>query len=110
MSVNGIWKIEMLGPYGWDSLAIAFFEDGVYRSGSENHYTVGTYQVTGNRIDITAKGYQYGKIRTVFGKKEKNLHLKFDGEIDGDVISGEASDPSSAYQISYRATRLADLA
>lgn len=43
MSVNGIWKVEMLGPYGWESVSTAFLEDGKYRAASEDHYTVGNY-------------------------------------------------------------------
>ena len=109
MSINGIWKVEMLGPYGWESVATAFLENGVYRSGSDNHYTIGTYTVSDNRIEIIASGVQYGKARTVFGKQEKNLELKLEGEIDGDVIAGQARDDSSAYQVSVRITRLSDL-
>ena len=37
MSLNGIWKIEMLGPDGWESVSAAFLEDGNYRAASENH-------------------------------------------------------------------------
>ena len=109
MSLNGIWKVEMLGPYGWESVATAFFEDGKYRAASENHYTVGNYEVSGNRIEISAAGEQHGEARTVFGKKEKNLNLKLEGEIEGDVIQGQALDDASAHQISFRITRLADL-
>jgi hypothetical protein len=109
MSVNGIWKVEMLGPYGWESVATAFLEDGTYRGASENHYTVGNYEVSGNRIEISTAGVQHGEARVVFGKKEKNLDLKLEGEIDGDVITGQARDDKSAYQITVRITRLADL-
>jgi hypothetical protein len=109
MSTNGIWKVEMLGPYGWESMATAFLEDGKYRAASENHYTVGNYEVSGNRIEISAVGVQHGKSRTVFGKKKKEMNLKLEGEIDGDEVKGQAQDDKGAYQISFRFTRLADL-
>jgi len=109
MSTNGIWKVEMLGPYGWEPVATAFLEDGKYRGASENHYTVGNYEVSDNRIEVSTAGVQHGEARTVFGKKEKNLDLKLEGEIDGDIITGQARDDKSAYQISFRLTRLADL-
>jgi hypothetical protein len=109
MSANGIWKVEMLGPYGWEPVATAFLEDGIYRGASENHYTVGTYEVSGNRIGISTFGVQHGKARTVFGKKKKELNLKLEGEIEGDEIKGQAQDDKGAYQITFRCTRLADL-
>ena len=109
MDLNGIWKMEMLGPYGWESTSTAFLEDGKYKSASENHYTVGTYEVSGNRIELSAAGVQHGKARTVFGKKKKEIKLKFEGEIEGDKFKGQARDDKGAYQISFRASRLADL-
>ena len=109
MSVNGIWRIEMLGPYGWESVATAFLEDGKYRSASENHYTVGDYEVSGDQIRITAVLAQHGKARTVFGKKEKQMNLSFDGQVDVDRITGQARDDEGTYQVSYRAIRLAQL-
>jgi len=109
MSTNGIWKVEMLGPYGWESMATAFFEDGKYWAASENHYTVGTYKVSRNRIEISAVGVQHGKARTVFGSKKKEMNLKLEGKIKGGEIKGQAQDDKGAYQISFRCTRLADL-
>ena len=108
-SLNGIWKVEMLGPDGWEATATAFLEDGKYRAGSENHYTVGNYEISGNRIELSAVGEQRGQGRTVFGKKEQKLDIKFEGEIDGDVIQGEARDNASAYETSFKITRLANL-
>ena len=99
----------MLGPYGWESVSTAFLEDGRYRAASGDHYTVGNYEVTGNRIGISTTGVQHGEARTLFGKKDRNLDIKLEGEIDGDVIKGQAQDEVGAYQISVRLTRLADL-
>ena len=73
-SLNGIWNVEMLGPDGWEATATAFLEDGKYWAGSENHYTVGNYEVSGNRIEISSAGVQHGKARTVFGKKKKKIN------------------------------------
>ena len=109
MSMNGIWKVEMLGPDGWEPTSTAFLEDGKYRAASEKHYTVGNYELTDNRIEISAAGVAHGDARTVFGKKEKELDLKFEGEVEGDVIKGEAWDGEGAHRTSFRITRLADL-
>lgn len=108
VSLNGIWKVEIPGPHDWESASTAFFEDGKYWAGSENHYAVGNYEISGNRIGISAIGEQRGQGRTVFGRKEGNLNFKFNGEIDGDVIQGEAQDIAGANEISCQFTRLAD--
>ena len=109
MSVNGIWKVEMLGPYGWQSIATAFLEDGNYKGASQDHYTVGNYEISDNRIEISAFTMQHGEARTVFGEKKKELNLKLEGEIEGNEINGQARDDKGDYQISFRCTRLADL-
>ena len=45
MSVEGVWKIEMLGPYGWEAVSTAFVENGRYLGASQDHYTIGHYEV-----------------------------------------------------------------
>ena len=71
MSVNGIWRVEILGPGGWEPVATAFLENGTYKAASEDHYTIGSYEVSGDRIEITGIATYYGKVRTVFGRNEK---------------------------------------
>ena len=107
--MNGVYRVEMLGPYGWEAVATAFFEDGRYKAASENHYTIGSYEVHGNRIEISVVSVQHGEARTVFGQKKKEMHLVFEGEVKGDEINGQARDDNGSYQISFRVTRLADL-
>ncbi len=109
MGLDGIWKTEMLGPYGWEPMAIAFLEDGKYKAASANHYTVGNYEVSGNRIEVSAVGVQIGKARTLFGKKKKQMGLEFKGEIDGDRINGQAQDDMGKLEITFRWIRVADL-
>jgi hypothetical protein len=110
MSVNGIWKIEMLGPYGWESVSTAFLEDGRYQASSQDHYAVGSYVLTGSQVKVTATTYSHGQVRTMFGVRDPQMELSFDGEFSGDQINGQAEDKTGAYSITFRATRLADLA
>jgi len=109
MGINGIWKVEMLGPYGWEPIATAFLEDGEYRSASENHYSGGHYEVSGNRVEILAAAVQHGKTRTVFGKKKREMTLRYEGEIQGDKIVGHVQEDKGSHQIAFKTTRLADL-
>jgi hypothetical protein len=110
MSVNGIWKVEILTPDGWESMSTAFMEDGKYRAGSRYHYAVGTYQVSDNRVKVAGKYVAHGQARAMFGKKADQMDLEFEGEIDGDLIQGQATEGEGHYQVSFRARRLADLA
>ena len=109
MSMNGIWKVEMLGPYGWESMSTAFLEDGRYLSSSQDHYAVGKYKLKGKQIKVTAEMHSHGKVRTMFGTRNPLMMLSFEGAVSGDQISGQAENKKEKYSISFRATRLADL-
>ncbi len=109
MSVNGIWKVEMLGPYGWEPTATAYLEDGKYKGGSRNHYVVGNYEVSGQRIEVAVRYVTHGEARTMFGKRGDTMDLELTGEIEGDRIQGSACERGSKLQVTFRATRLADL-
>jgi hypothetical protein len=109
MSVDGIWKVEMLGPYGWEAVSTAFLEDGRYLSASQDHYTVGTYKIDGKQIKVTVANHPHRADRAMFGAPGAQSGLIFDGEFDGDQISGQAEDKQPEYSITFRATRLADL-
>jgi len=111
MSLEGIWKIEMLGPYGWEAVSSAFLEDGRYLAASQDHYATGSYEVTGNNVQVTALMHSHGQVRTMFGANAPQVELSFGGELNdsGDQISGQAEDKQAKYSVSFRATRLADL-
>jgi len=109
MSLNGIWKTEILTPDGWESMSTAFMEDGKYRSGSRYHYAVGTYQISGDRVKVTAEYVAHGRARAMFGKKADRMNLEFEGEIGEDQIQGQATEGEGNHQVTFRARRLADL-
>ena len=101
--------MEILGLYGWEPMSTAFLEDGKFWAASANHYTVGNYEISGSRIEISAVAVQHGKVRTVFGEKKREMGLKFEGEIEGGEFKGQARNDTGAHQISFRSTRLTDL-
>lgn len=109
MKLNGIWQVEMAGLYGWETVGTAFLEDGKYWSGSENHHAVGSYEVSGDHITISVVSVQHGKVRTVFGKKQRQQNLTVEGKVKKDKIEGQAYNEDRVYQVSYRSNRLADL-
>ena len=109
MTLNGIWKAEIFGPYGWEPMATVFLEDGVYKVGGRNHYEVGSYEVTDNRIVATFRYITHGKARTMLGKKAKEMDLKMNGTISTNQINGHVMEDGGNFQVVFRATRLADL-
>ena len=109
MNVDGIWRIEMLGAYGWEGVSTAFLEDGEYRSASEDHYSIGSYDISDNKIKVSTRYVSHGQARTLFGVKNKEMNLNFEGDLSEGQITGRATDDQAKFIITFRATRLADL-
>ena len=109
MNVEGIWKVEVLAAYGWESVSTAFLENGRYLAASQDHYANGHYQVNGKRIRVEGVSHAHGESLNLFGVIDKQLELCFEGEINGDRVNGQAEDKQGKYSVTFRARRLADL-
>lgn len=109
MSLNGIWKVEMIGPDGWEPTSTAFLEEGTFRAASTGRYSVGEYEVSDNQVVISATGRQFDQGPTILGKQKENFDFSFKGKFEGDVIEGAAQDSDGDYQVSFRLIRLANL-
>lgn len=93
-SIDGVYKVEMLGPYGWENFSTAFIHDGLFRSASAEHFTAGHYELEDEDEGFEMEGNltQYIEHRPLFGRKEvKGLPIKFSGRVFDGVIDGEAS-------------------
>lgn len=116
MSVEGVWQVQMLGPYGWETMATAFLQDGRYRAASAEHYTTGKYRVVGDEFTANLCAIQIGKARSVFGSKKKRISISIEGRIKAgrekkaDKITG-SSVPSVGkdFDVRVRLIRLGDL-
>lgn len=110
MNEAGVWKVEMLGPYGWEAMSTAFLENGTYRAGSTVNYSVGTYTVEDDRLVVNAAIVLHkGAARTLFGKEGDHHDVRFEGTIDGNLVNGMATDGNGQFMTRFRATKLADL-
>ena len=109
MSLNGIYKIEMLTTYDWESRATAFLRDGSYWGAGSQHYAVGNYTVDGAKFlaDITI--FNHGEPRALFGKKVDRYDIAVEAEISDGVFTGVGKDKEGNHVIQYRITRLSDL-
>lgn len=111
MSVEGVWTVEMLAPYGWEQVATAFLWNGRYLAASADHYSIGSYKEGDGTIEIEALTTQHGKIRTLFGSKKEHVDILMEGRIKKvDKIVGTAR-PSGGgkFDVNVRLTRLGGL-
>ena len=109
MSLNGIWKIEMLTTYDWEPRATAYLRDGSYWGAGSQHYAVGNYTVDGTKFlaDITI--INHGEPRALFGKKVDRYDIAVEAEMSDGAYTGVGKDKDGNHVIQYRISRLADL-
>jgi len=111
LSVEGIRKVEVMGPYEWEEFATAILQNGRYFEASADHYSAGSYDVNGKVFTMDLQLHQHGKLRTLFGEKEKQVSVRFEGKIKkNDKIVGKAISPRhKKYDLRLRLSRLSDL-
>ena len=107
-NIEGIYKVEMLGPYGWENFSTAFIREGEFRSASAEYFTAGTYDVEDGGFQMEGNLTQYADHRPLFGRKDiKGLPITFNGRIHGSVIDGEARVPDgSRNSLRFRLNRM----
>ena len=76
MSVEGVWKVEVIGPYGWEKMATASVRDGHYFGASVDHYSTGSYEVDGDALTVNLQVVQHGKVRAVYGSKKRKMSIQ----------------------------------
>jgi len=89
MSCEGVWSVEIKGPYGWERIATAFMKGGKYLGASASHYSVGSYKEDGDTLEISISLTQFADVRTVFGTKYADkLQITYQCEIKKNKITG----------------------
>ena len=111
MSCEGVWRVDIKGPYGWERFATAFMRNGEYLGASANHYSVGHYKEDGDNLVISLDMTQFSAVRPIFGTKyAKKLQITYQCEIKKNKIicTGKAKGIKK-YDILVRFTRLDSL-
>jgi hypothetical protein len=108
MSCEGIWKVEVKGPYGWERMATAFMRNGEYWAASANHYSVGHYTENGDDLELSLDLTQYGDVRSVFGiKSPDKLQIISKGKIKKNkIVCTTRAKGVKNFDILMRLTRL----
>lgn len=111
MSFEGVWQVEMMGPYGWEKIATAFLHKGEYLSAGADHYSVGTYEEDGDKITVDVKIKQHGKTRTIFGETKKQVEARIDGKLkkSGKITGMSHPAENRNFEVKVRLTRLEKL-
>ena len=111
MNCEGVWKVEITTPYGWERIGTAFMQNGQYLAASANHYSIGRYSQDGEDVEITTAVTQYGDFRTVFGREgQTNLHVTSKCRIeDNEIVGKSKAKGKQDYDILIRLTRLGDI-
>ena len=107
MSADGVWRMEQHSSDGWEPAGTAFLENGRYLRGGADAYTVGTYEVDGDQISVTATTNRFGTARPVYGKEKGEIAITLKGQLKDGEMTAEATD--GKFVTHYRYTRLADM-
>jgi len=111
MSVDGLWTSEIYGLHGWENAGVVVLRQGHTMGGGRNHYSVGTYSISGDDLSLTITMTYHGKPRTLFGSSDSTLSLHLDGHVAGEVIEGSVHRVENPRQaLSFRLTKRADVA
>ncbi len=110
MAVDGIWRSELYGLFGWETTGVLILEKGRLIGGGHHHYSVGTYEDNGEDVNMTWEVEYYGTPRTVFGSSDKHFSVSFNGKLEDGTIEGPVfrTDRPKHY-VSYRLTKKGDL-
>jgi len=79
MNIDGIWRIEIFGLYGWESIGVLALSHGHVVGGGNHHYAVGSYEVSDDQLQITLSMKYQDVPRTLFGEARNEFTVKFEG-------------------------------
>jgi len=111
MAVDGLWKMEVYGEFGWESRGIFVLENGRAICGGDRHYCVGSYTLLpDDNIRIGHVTHYFGPPRKIFGEERADFEVMIEGEIEGDTIMGVMSRPDRPqFSLEARLSRLSEL-
>ena len=93
MSIEGIWTVEVYGPFGWDNRGIYVLEKGRLLGGDNRQYTAGVYRLAGDKVKVELTVHYYGPPRTVFGEVKEQFVAEIEGTWKDDEIVGMVRRP-----------------
>ena len=110
MSIDGIWTVEIYGPFGWDNRGIFVLERGRIVGGDNRQYSVGTYTMSGDAMAAEIAVHYYGPPRTQFGEATEEFTTEIAGTHKGNEIVGTVRRPDRPqFDLQIRLTKRMDV-
>ena len=111
MSFDGVWKVEMHGPYGWEAVSTAILENGRFFGASAEHYSIGRYEEDGNAIKVFTRLTQLGRSRTIFGVGSEVIDVRMEGaaKSESDIAGKAYPSEGGSFDLNLRLIRLGDV-
>ncbi len=111
MRLDGIWAVEIYGVYGWESTGILILEDVRVLGGGNNHFSVGTCEIsTDGKVKFSLFVQYHGTVRTLFGESSERFSVNFEGKFNDPIIEGTLGRPDRAdMNISCRLSKCTDV-
>lgn len=110
MSIEGLWTAEIHGLSGWENAGVIVLRDGHALGGGRHHYSVGTYDCSGEDFSMSLAIDYHGPPRTLFGTSDKKLSINVDGELEREKIVGSVFRAGSPNQsLAFRLTKRAEM-
>ena len=78
MKVDGIWRMEIFGMYGWESIGILVLSEGHVAGGGNHHYAIGSYTEANHQLSITLSLNYKDVPRTLFGEARHEFTVIFE--------------------------------
>jgi hypothetical protein len=91
MSMEGIWTLEVYGPYSWESHGVLVLENDRITGGDDRQFTSGRYTQSGEKFDAEIDVHYYGPPRTILGENKERFAKILSGKREGSVIAGVVS-------------------
>lgn len=109
MSLDGLWTSEIYGLNGWENTGVVILRDGHAMGGGRHHYSIGTYNSTGEDFSMSLAITYHGTPRTLFGSSDRNLSINVEGQVGRDEILGSVFREGSPNQsLACRLTKRAE--
>ena len=108
--IEGVWTVEIYGPYGWENNGTYVLDQGRVLGGSERHYSAGHYQFIDNNYRAEIVVNYHGSPRTIFGANCEQFEIVVTGTLDTGVIEAQMDRKDRpGLSVRYRMTRRLEL-
>ena len=105
MHIDRIWRIELLGVHGWETVSTSYLENGRCSAGGSRGYAVGRYEANACSIRAMVAPCENGL--AIFGRGSGSLDLSYQGTLVDGRLEGQATDSHSS--VHFRSTPGMDL-